>query len=160
LAPESDPLYQPVHIQIGAGCVERRHARAVQLQKHADPLPGLGGNLRRLGGRRQGRHHVELAAPRDLRAPSDVHRAQVDRGPGKRPDDGGGIARIDQEAQPGQYVADLGPLEERRLAHHPMRDCPLLKRHGDGLTVVDDARDEDRDGPGLHPLSGNQPLDV
>ena len=88
-------------------------AGAVQLEEHADPLARLGRHLRRLGRRLERGDHVELAPARDLGAAGDVHRAQLDRRAGQRAHDRGGVGRIGQQAQPGEHVADLGPVEER-----------------------------------------------
>ncbi len=52
---------------------------------------------------------------------------------------------IGQQSQPGQHVADLGPLEERRLADEAVGDRPLLQRHAHRLALVGDLRDEHRD---------------
>ena len=43
---------------------------------------------------------------------------------------------IDQQPQPGEQVAHLGALEERRRAREPVRHRPLLERHGDRLALV------------------------
>ena len=109
--------------------VDRRHAGAVELEEHADALARLGRHLRRLDRRRQRRDHVELAPAGDLGAAGDVDRAQLDRRPRQRAHDRAGVGGIGEQPQPGQHVADLGPLEERRLADQPVRHRPLLERH-------------------------------
>ena len=160
LAAEGEAVDQAVDVEIRSGDVDRCRGRAVQLQEHADPLAGLGWDLRRLRRGGECRDHVELPSPGDLRAPCDVNRAQLDRRPGQRADDGRRVGGVGEQAQPGEEVADLGPLEERRLADQPVRHGPLLERHRHGLTLGDDRGDDHRDPAGRHPLARDQPLDV
>src|SRR3712207_7153329 len=49
-----------------------------QLEEVVDALARLGRDLRRLERRAQPADHVELAPPRDLHAPREVDRAQVE----------------------------------------------------------------------------------
>ena len=160
LAAEPEPVNQPVHVEVGARRVDRRHARAIQLEEPADPLARLGRHLRGLHRGHERRHHVELAPARDLRAARDVDRAQLDRRARQRPNHGGRVGRVGQEPQPREHVADLGAPEERRLADHAVRHRALLERHRDRLALARDRRHEHGDLPRRHPLAGDQPLDV
>ena len=119
-----------------------------------------GRDLRRLDRRRQRRDHVELAPAGDLRAARDVDRAQLDRRPGQRAHDRAGVGGVGQQPQPRQHVADLGPLEERRLADQPVRDRALLQRHAHRLALVGDLGDEHRHPAGSDRVARQQVLDV
>ena len=113
-----------------------RGGLAVELQEAEDPLARLGRQLRRLGRGDERGDHVELAPPRDLHAAREVDRAQLDRRPRERAHDGAGVARVDEQPQPGEHVADLGALEERRRADEPVGHRALLERDGDRLALV------------------------
>ena len=139
---QSQPVDQPVHVQVGAGGVDRGDPRAVELQEDHDPLAGLGRNLRRLRGSGERRDHVELPPPRDLGAPGDVDRPQLDRGTRQRTHHRGRVRRVRQQPQPREQVADLRALEERSLADHSVRHGPLLERHGHRLALTGDRRHE------------------
>ena len=134
--------------------------RAVQLQEHADPLARLRRHLRRLGRGGERGDHVELAPPGDLRAARDVDRAQLDRRPRERPHDGAGVGGIGEQPQPGEHVADLGALEERRLADQPVGHGALLERDRHRLALARDRGDEHRDRPRVDALARDQALDV
>ena len=136
LAAQAEAIDQAVDVEVGAGRVDRRHARAVELEEHADPLARLGRDLRGLGRGGERADHVEFAAPRDLRAAGDVDRAQVDRRPGERAHDGGGVGGVGEQPQPGEHVADLRALEERGLADQLVRDGALLERDGHRLPLL------------------------
>ena len=127
-AAQAEPLDQTVHVEVGAHRVDRAGAERYSFRNIADPLPRLGRDLRGLRRRRQRRDHVELAPARDLGAAGDVDRSQLDRRARERAHDGRGVARVGEQSQPGEQVADLGPLEERGLADQPVRDRPFLQR--------------------------------
>ena len=97
----------------GASVVELGGGAAVQLDEALDPFARLGRHLRGLGGGGEAEHEVELAPARDLDHARELDLAQLDRGPGERAHDGGGVLRIDQQPQPGEHVAHLGALEKR-----------------------------------------------
>ena len=160
LAAEPEPFDQPVHVQVGPGRVDRADPGAVQLQEHPDPLARLRRHLRRLGGGGERRDHVQLATPRDLGAPRDVDRTQLDRRPRQRPHDRRRIGGIGEQPQPRQHVPDLGALEERLLADEAMGHRPLLERHRDRLPLTRDRRDQHHDRLRRHPLPRDQPFDV
>ena len=67
---------------------------------------------------------------------------------------------IDEQPQPGEQVADLGALEERRRAGEPVRDRALLQRGGDRLALAADRAHEHADVLGRDLLAGDEPLDV
>ena len=48
----------------------------------------------------------------------------------------GASERVGEQPKPREQVADLGPLEERRLANHPVRHRTLLERDRDRLTLA------------------------
>ena len=160
LAAQAQALDQAVHEQVGARRVQRRGGGAVELEEAEDPVAGLRRDLRGLGCRHQGRDHVDLAPPRDLGAAGDVHRAQVDRLAGERAHDRPGVARVGEQPQPREHVADLGPLEERRRPDDPERQRALLQGHRDGLALAAHGADEHADRLGLDALVGDQPLDL
>ena len=116
LAAQAEPLDQPVHVEVGPRRVQRAGGRAVELEERDDPLARLGRDLRRLQRGAERGDHVELAPARDLGAAGEVDRAQLDRRARQRAHDRAGVAGIDQQPQPGQQVAHLGALEERRRA--------------------------------------------
>jgi hypothetical protein len=151
LAAEAEPVDEAVHEQVGARRVERGRGGAVELQEPEDPLARLGRQLRRLGGGHERGDHVELAPARDLHAASEVDRAQLDRRARQRADHGARVRGVDEQAQPGQDVLDLGALEERRRARQPVRHGALLERERDGLALVAHRAHEDRDLLRRHP---------
>ena len=116
LPPQPEPLDQPVHVEIRPRGVQRARGGPVELQEDHDPLARLGRDLRRLERGGQRRDHVELAPPRDLGHAREVDRPQLDRRPRQRAHDGARVARVHEQPQPGQQVAHLGALEERRGA--------------------------------------------
>ena len=93
--------------------VEFGGGAAVQLGEPLDALACLRRHLGRLGGRGEARDQVQLAPARDLDHAREVDLAQLDRWTGECAYDRGGVLRIDEQAHPGEHVADLGPLEER-----------------------------------------------
>ena len=160
LAAQPEPVDQPVHVEVGAGRVDRRRAGAIELEEHQDPLARLGRDLGRFRRRRERGDHVELAPARDLGAARDIDRAQLDRGTRERADDRRSVGGIGEQPQPGEHIADLGPLEERRLADQPVRHGPLLKRDRDRLPLPGDLRDEHRDVARVDALTSEQALDL
>lgn len=107
----------------------------MQLEEALDPFARLGRDLRRLGGGAEPEHEVELAPPRDLDDARELDLAQLDGRPRERAHDGGGIAGIDEQPQPGEHVAHLGALEKRvrrfyanRRRLHPVHGGPRLRR--------------------------------
>ena len=62
----------------------------------------------------QRRDHVELASARDLDDARQIDLAQLDRRARQRAHHRGGVLRIGQQAHPGQHIAHLRPLGERR----------------------------------------------
>ena len=160
LAPQPEALDQAVDVEVRARGVERRRGRAVELEERADALARLGRDLRRLERGAERGDHVELAPARDLRAAGDVDRAQLDGRPRERAHDRAGVARIDEQPQPGEQVAHLGALEERRRAREPVRHRALLERDGDRLALVADRAHEHADVLGRHLLARDEPLDL
>ena len=114
LPAQPEPLDQPVHVQVRARGVQRGGRGPVELEEEDDPVARLGRDLRRLQGGGERRDHVELAPARDLGHPREVDRPQLDRRPRQRAHDRARVAGVDQQPQPGQQVAHLGALEERR----------------------------------------------
>ena len=160
LAAQPEPLDQAVDVEVGAGGVERRRGRAVELEERADALARLGRDLRRLERGAERGDHVELAAAGDLGAAGDVDRAQLDRRAGERAHDGAGVAGVDEQPQPRQQVAHLGALEERRGAREPVRHRALLERDRHRLALVADRAHEHADVLGRDVLARDQPLDL
>ena len=80
-----------------------------------------GGTCGRLDRGGEPRDQVELAPARDLDHAREVDLAQLDRRAGERAHDRGGVLRIDEQAHPGEHVAHLGALEERRRVRAPRR---------------------------------------
>ena len=111
-----DPLDQPAHEHVRPHRLHRRRGRALELQERLDPVARLGAELGALERGVERRDHVELAPPRDRRDAGEVGRAQVDRRAGERAHDRGGVVGVGEHPQPGQRVAHLRPLEERRVA--------------------------------------------
>ena len=86
-----------------------------------------------------------------------------------------GVAGVDEQPQPGEHVADLGALEERRGADQAVGQRALLERDGDAVALVrapsararamrsgahalaDEALDLGGDGLGLRALVGAAP---
>ena len=136
LPAQPEPLDQAVHEEVRPARVKRGGGAAVELEEGHDPLARLGRDLRRLERCAERADHVELAPARDLGDARDVDRAQLDRRPRERAHDGARVAGVGEQAQPGQQVADLGTLEERRRAGEPVGDRALLERDGDGLPLA------------------------
>ena len=133
---------------------------AVQPQEVRDALARLGRDLRRLERGAQRRDHVELAAAGDLGDAREVDGAQLDGRPGERAHHRAGVARVDEQAQPGEQVAHLGALEERGGAGEPVRHGALLERDGHGLALAAHAAHEHAHVLGRDVLAGDQPLDL
>ena len=153
LPAQPEPLDQPVHEQVRARGVQRRGRGPVQLQEADDPVACLGRDLRRLQGSAQSRDHVELAPARDLGHAREVDRPQLDRRPRQRPHDRAGVARVDQQPQPGQQVAHLGALEERRRPAQVVRHRALLERDRHGLALRAHGAHQHADVLGRHVLA-------
>ncbi len=94
LAADAETLDQAVDKEVRARGVERRCRRTVQLEKPQHPLTRFRGQLRRLRRGRQGRDHVQLSPPRDLRAAGEVDRSQLDRWPRQSPHGGTRVGRV------------------------------------------------------------------
>ena len=150
LAPDPDPLDQAADEDVGAALLHRRRGFAVELEEVLDPLAGLGRDPRALERRLAGRDHVELAPPRDRRQPREVGGGQLDRRPGQRPRRRRRVGRVGEHPQPGDRVAHLGPLEERRRPGEVERDPALLHRRRDRPAPHHRVVDQDADvvGPG------------
>ena len=73
-----------------------------------------------------------------------------------------GVGRVGEQAQPGDHVAHLRPLEEGAGAGEPERDAPLLERGGDASARLAPARGTaiTQISLGLHLAGGEQLLDV
>ena len=160
LAAQPESIDQPVHVEVRTGRVDRCRPGAIELEEHQDPLARLGRDLGRFRRRCEGGDHVELAPARDLRAARDVDRPQLDRRTGERADDRRGVRGISEQAQPREHVADLCPLEERRLPDQPVRYGPLLKRDRHRLPLTRDLRDKHRDLAWGDALTSEQALDL
>jgi hypothetical protein len=158
LAPQSDLLDQPPHEDVGPPFLHHRGGALVELEESLDPLPCLGLELRAVEGGLASRDHVELAPPRDRRQPRQVARAQLNRRSGQGTGGGGGVVGVGEHPQPGDRVAHLGPLEERRRPGEVERDPPLFHRRGDCAALFGGVGDEDADllGGGA---AGDQVLD-
>ncbi len=144
LAAKTEAVNQTMDVQVRAGRVDRGQRGAVELQEHADPLAGLRRDLRRFGCGGERGDHVELPPAGDLGATGDVDCAQFDRCPGQRADDGARVRRVREQSQPGEHVADLGALEERRLADEAVRDSSLLEGDRNCLALARRGGDEHR----------------
>ena len=127
MAAQPETLDQAVDEEIRSLLVERGSRRALDLEEIRDALTRLGRELRGLQRRRQSADHVELAPARQLHAARDVDRVQLDRRPRQRAHHRGRVAGVDEQPQPGQYVADLGPLKECAGSEDPMLDATLVK---------------------------------
>ena len=101
--------------------------------------------------RLEGRDHVELATPGDRGAARQVDRAKLDRRTGHRPHHRRRVGRIGEHPQPGEHVADLGPLEERRVAREPERHPALLERRRHQARLAPAGADDHADGLGRAP---------
>ena len=145
LAAQADALDQPPHEDVGAALLHRRRGGAVELEEGLDPLARLGLELGAVERRLAAGDHVELAPPGDRRQPRQVAGAQLDRRPGQRPRRGGGVVGVGEHPQPGDRVAHLGPLEERRRPGEVEGDAALLHRRGDRAALAGRVGDEDAD---------------
>ena len=67
---------------------------------------------------------------------------------------------VDEQPQPGEQVAHLGALEERRRAREPVRHRALLERDRDRLALVADRAHEHADVLRRDVLARDQPLDL
>ena len=85
--------------------------------------------------------------------------AQLDRRAREGAHDGAGVAGVDQQAQPGEHVLDLGALEERGRAGQVVGHRALLERDGDRLALVAHGAHEHPDLLGRHPRA-HEPLDL
>ncbi len=147
LAAQADPLDQAPHEDVGAALLHRRRGGAVELEEGLDPLPRLGLELGAVERRLAGGDHVELAAPGDRRQPRQVAGAQLDRRPGQRPGRRGRVVGVGEHPQPGDRVAHLGALEQRRRAGEVEGDAALLHRRGDRRRPGGRVGDERRRSP-------------
>ena len=136
LAAQADLLDQPPHEDVGAALLHHRGGGVVELQEGADPLPRLGLELGRVERRLAGGDHVLLAAAGDRRQPRQVAGAQLDRRPGQRPRRRGRVVGVGEHPQPGDRVAHLGPLEQRRRPGEVEGDAALLHRRGDRAALA------------------------
>ena len=160
LAAQAEALDQPVREQVRARGVELAGEAAVELEEGEDALPRLRRDLRGLHRRAERADHVELAAARDLRHAREVDGAQLDGRAGERAHDRAGVPGVDQQPQPGEQVAHLGALEERRGAGDAVGDGALLQRDGDRLALALTERTRTATVLGAHAVAGDQPLDV
>ncbi len=145
LAPQADALDQPPHEDVGAALLHRRRGGVVELEEGLDPLARLGLELGAVEGGLAGGDHVLLAAPGDRRQPRQVAGAQFDRRPGQRPRHRRRVVGIGQRPQPGDRVANLGPLEERRGAGEVEGDAALLHRRRHRAALAGRLGDEHAD---------------
>ena len=90
----------------------------------------------------------------------EVGGAQVDRRPGQRADDRGGVERVGEHPQPRERVADLRALEERGVAGHPERHAALLERRGDQPPLAPARADDHADPLGQRLARREQLLDL
>ncbi len=159
LAAQPEAVDEAVHEEVGARGVEGAGGRAVQLEEAQDALARLGRQLGRLGGGHQRADHVELAPARDLHAARDVDRPQLDRRAREGAHHGAGVAGIDEQAQPGEHVLDLGALEERGRAGQAVGHGAFLEGHGDRLTLVAHRAHQHADVLRRH-AGAHEPLDL
>jgi hypothetical protein len=132
----------------------------MQLEERDDALARLGRHLRGLQCGVERRHHVELAAAGDLRDARDVDRSQLDGRARQRADHGARVARIGQDAQPGQQVADLGALEERGRADHRVGHARSSSATAICWPSVLTERTSTHTSSGRDVFARDQPLDV
>ena len=125
-----------------------------------DAIARLGRDLGALEGGLECGHHVELAAASDRRAASEVDGPQLHRRPGQGADGGGGVGRIGEQAQPGDHVAHLRPLEEGAWPAEPVGHPPLLEGGGDRPGPAPALRDSDADLLHHHLARGQGRFDV
>ena len=159
LAAQPDALDQPPHEDVGAPLLERRRGGPVEPQEDADPFPRLGLELGTVERRLAAGDHVELAPAGDRRQPRQVAGAQLDRRPGQRPRRRRRVVGVGEHPQPGDRVAHLGPLEERRRPGQVEGDAALLHRRGDGAALAAGIGEEDADR-GRCGAGGEQVLDL
>ena len=110
--------------------------------------------------RLQRRDHVDAAAARDLDAARDVGARQLERRTRQRPHDRGRVARVDEQSQPGEDVADLGALEERLGADDAARHRALGERDRDHLPLLGERTDQHRAALGRDPVTARQALEL
>ena len=132
LAAQPEAVDEPVDEEVGPRRVERGGRRRWSLRKREDALARLGRQLRRLG---RGDERATMSSLR--RRPRSGRSA---RGRPTRSSIGGRASArttapasdgVDEQPQPGEHVADLGALEERRRADEPVGQRALLERDGD-----------------------------
>ncbi len=145
LPPQPDLLDQPPHEDVGPPFLHRRRGAVVELEEGPDPLPRLGLELGAVEGGFAGGDHVQLAAPGDRRQPRQVGGAQLDRRPGQRPRRRGRVVGGGEHPQPGDRVAHLGPLEQRRRPGEVEGDAPLFHSRGDGDALLAGVGDQHAD---------------
>ena len=119
-------------------------------QEHARAVAALLGELRALERGRDGRGHVELAAPRQLRQARHVHGAQLDRRAAQRPHHRARVVRVGERAQPGEHVAHLGALEVGGGAAGAGGHGALLERGRDHRALALHRAHQHRDPLGRH----------
>ena len=145
LPPQPHSLDQPSHEDVGATLLHRRVGGAVELEERLDSLPCLGLDLWAVERSLAGRDHVELAPPRNGRQTRQVTRAKLYRRTGQGPGSGCRIFGVGEHPQPGDRVADLGPLEQRRRSREVEGDAPLLHRRRDVPALANRVLDESAD---------------
>ena len=160
MATQPDALDQAPHEDVRPHLLQRRRRGVVELQERLDPVAGLGRQLGALEGRLERRDHVQLATPGDRGAARQIDRAKLDRRPGHRPHDRRRVGRIGEHPQPGEHVADLGPLEERGVAGEAERHPALLERRGHQARLAPAGADDHADGLGPHLAGREQVLDL
>ena len=84
---------------------------------------------------------------------------QLDRRAREGAHDGARVAGIDEQAQPGEHVLDLGALEEGGRTGQAVGHRALLERDGDRLALVAHGAHEHPDLLGRHPRA-HEPLDL
>ncbi len=141
---QADPLDQAAHEDVGAKLLESARSRAVEPQEAAgsDRAPRAGS----AGSRAPPR------APRPCRACGGGRSSCSGR---DRPSgvsiggrvsartDGRRVVRVGEHAKPGDRVAHLGALEERRGAREAEGDAALLERRSDEAAVALQRADHD-----------------
>ena len=154
----ADALDQPQHERVRAAVLECVRGRAVEAQEDARAVAPLLGELRALERRRHRGRHVELAPPRQLREPRDVHRAQLDRRPAtararRRRSRSGRRARAARRARRAPRRAG----SRRPTPHVRAGTRALLERGGDHRALVLHRAHEHADLLGRHAVR-DQPL--
>ena len=151
LAAQPDSLDQAPHEDICTALLHRGRGGSVELEEGLDPLPRLGRDLGTLQRRLAAGDEVELATAGDSRQPRQVGRAQLNRRSRQRPRRRRRVVWIRKHSQPGDRVAHLRPLEQRRRTGEMERDTSLFHRRAPRVRRGRDRRPSTQISSGLVP---------